>query len=66
MLGNHYRLKLTVAATEDRDDSFFVFGLNLLGITAITGILLLLPDTELFRKLAYIGLGLELAQELFT
>ena len=35
MLGNHYRLKLTVAITGDRDDSFSVFGLNLLGITAI-------------------------------
>ena len=36
------RLKLTVAITGDRDDSFSVFGLNLLGITAITEIYILI------------------------
>ncbi|TWJ13266.1 hypothetical protein JN06_02073 [Bacteroides zoogleoformans] len=38
MFGNNYGLELTVTVTGNRYDRFTVFGLDFLGVAAVTGI----------------------------
>lgn len=49
MFGNNYGLELTVTITGNRYDRFTVFGLDFLGVTAVTGITAIITGNRILR-----------------